>query len=296
VIWVSAAWAGGLHEAQEALILGHESMTTPAVEADPEALETLAWAEDLYRRGLYKEAWLAFDQAAFELGEAPEATRARFRAGESLWAADELGRAEQIFAAEGGYAFVLAEAETMYMRGNLTGAGLKLQLLPASDAVLYRQAWIWIREGEVAGAAGLLEQVPGGPLKGPAEELAAEVRAWEALPYRSPWRSVGLSALMPGAGQFLTGERREGVSVFLLTAALSGTSMALAQRDLRGGAALFGGFAVSAYALNLNAAARAAREHNEALDQERLDALEQDYELSIRLADEGMDLVPEVGP
>ena len=296
MIWVGAALAGGLQGAQEALILGHDSMTEEVVVADPEALETLAWAEDLYRRGLYDEAWLAFDQAAFELGEAPEATRARFRAGEALWAAGELGRAEQVFAAGSGYAFVLAEAETRYMRGDLEGAGLKLQMLPASDAVLYRQAWIWIRSGEVEGAVGLLEQVPGGALRVPAEGLAAEVASWEALDLRSPGVAGGLGAAVPGLGHLYARAPREGVSTLLLTGALAGTSVALWRRDHLGPAGLFGAFALTSHGLGIAGAVRAARTENARLEAERLERLQQDYELRMRLAEEGMDLVLEVGP
>ena len=293
-LW-SVAWAGGLQGAQEALILGHEQMSEPVVEADPEALETLAWAEDLYARGLYHEAWLAFDQARFELGEAPEAKRARFRAGESLWASEELARAEQTFAGGSGYAFVLAEAETMYLRGDLEGAGLKLQLLPATDAVLYRQAWIWLRQGEEIGAAGLLAQVPGGSLVEPAEAFAAEIEGWEALDRRHPGLALGLSAVVPGAGQVYAGSPREGVSAFLLTGALAGSSVALARREIWPAAAVSGGLAGVSYGFNLRDAVMTARGFNDALEQERLERLREKYELRMHLAEEGMDLVLEVG-
>ncbi|HJN72634.1 MAG TPA: hypothetical protein QGF58_01755 [Myxococcota bacterium] len=296
MILVGAALAGGLQGAQEALILGHESMTEEVVAADPEALETLAWGEDLYRRGLYEEAWLAFDQAAFELGEASEASRARFRAGEALWAAGELARAEQVFQSGSGYPFVLAEAETMYWRGDLQGAGLKLQLLPATDEVLYRQAWIWLREGEIEGAAGLLSQVSPGSLADPAAGLSAEIQAWQAPDRRHPGLAGGLSAVVPGAGQVYAGSPREGVSALLLTGVLAGSAGALARREVWGGAALFGGFALASYGVNIHGAVQAARAHNERLEAERLERLRARYELHMHLADEGMDLVLEVGP
>jgi TM2 domain-containing membrane protein YozV len=262
--------------------------------------------DDLYSRGWYDAAWLEYERVAHLAEQGPVADRARLMAGASLWemgreadAADHFSIMAERVEVSLVPMFRLCEAESRYRLGDLSDASRKLEalLLEPGEFVpeaTYRLAWIDLREGDPMAAAERLDELAGGPLGDPAEGLAEELRGWEPLPFRSPRAAGVLSAVVPGAGQFYVGERRDALTAFVINGLLIGTTATLLWRQnwfAAGGAGLAtAGF----YAGNIFSAVNAAQRRNRRLERARMAQVSADWEMFVQ-ADEGLGLTVSVG-
>ena len=86
--------------------------------------------------------------------------------------------------------------------------------------------------------------------------------------YKNPGVALGLSALIPGAGKWYAGRRRDALMSFLLTTSNAYLSYRFFKEkglsSVNGW--LFGGFALSFYAGNLFGSYKAAKEYNEGIN------------------------------
>ena len=133
LLLVSAALAGDVAEAHQALLLGQESLT----------------AEEKHEQNLaFEAAWKILEDGY------PDQALASFRAGE-------------------GYPAAVGEAVVLVRMERWDEAGLRLQRLPGDDEVLYLSAWVWMHQGYDVAAVALLVQVePTSPIHADALTLA----------------------------------------------------------------------------------------------------------------------------
>ncbi len=281
-------------------------VTAPELVADPAPGVDTGLADDLYARGWYDAAWLEYERAAYHLGVGPDADRARFLAGASLWgmgreadAADHYHlMAERVDPALVPL-FLLCEAESRYRLGDLTDADRKLEALiegpgDYADLATYRRAWIALRQGAPDAAAATLDAVPEGDLSASAAGLAEELRGWEPLPTRDPRLAGVFSAVLPGAGQLWVGEPRDALTAFLINGLLIGATVELARRHnwvATGGTGLA---AVGFYAGNIFSAVNAAQRRNRRLERSRMAQVSADWELHLEPTGE-LELAASIG-
>jgi TM2 domain-containing membrane protein YozV len=279
-------------------------VVAPPVAVAPEP--DTGFPDDLYARGWFDAAWLEYERVAYDLGSGTTADRARLMAGASLW---EMGReadAADHFAVMTervdpvlGPLFQLCEAESRYQLGDLADAGRKLEAVlltpgPYTPQVTYRLAWVDLRQGDPDAAATRLDALAGGPLGDPAEGMAEALRGWEPLPTRNPRAAGVFSALLPGAGQFYVGERRDALTAFVVNGLLVGTTAALLYRQNWYVAGASGLATAGFYAGNIFSAVNAAHRRNRRLERARMAQVSADWELSLA-PDDALGLEATVG-
>lgn len=178
----------------------------------------------------------------------------------------------------------LASAWAAGRSGDHDAALVELVGVDLPDAA-YLRAWSHLQLDQQSEALAALDSSSLGPLQPTATQLAGTVRAWEPLPRRSPGLAVGLSAVIPGAGQVYAGAPVQGAGSFLLHALAGVGAWWLVSQEQWVWAGVVGGVGGILYLNNLGDAWVRARRFQERRRQERMDDLVEEYEPGLELDD-----------
>lgn len=154
---------------------------------------------------------------------------------------------------------------------------------PDRDNVRLRIGWSRLRQGNWRDAGAEFDKVPpDSPLSGQAQWLAAESRAYPDRPEKSPALAGGLSAVLPGAGQYYVGRERDALVSFLLNGIFGWATLEAVHNRSRTTAGVLLFFESGWYFGNVYNAVSSAYKYNRDRRQEHLDRMSNQYGLSLR--------------
>lgn len=155
---------------------------------------------------------------------------------------------------------------------------------PLAEKAKWEIAWIYIHLENYSSAKKQLFLVKEDSLyQKPSRELANALDRLPHLPHKSPWVAGLLAGVIPGAGHFYMGKKKQAVFSFITNALLFfGTYEAFA-KEIYAAGGLMSFFSLNYYSGNIFGALNSAHKYNKAVREDYLERFRRKYNLSINL-------------
>ncbi|MBI4040749.1 MAG: hypothetical protein HY390_02660 [Deltaproteobacteria bacterium] len=92
---------------------------------------------------------------------------------------------------------------------------------PFQYPALYQRAWVFFLQHKQDAALEALDALKTSSYQPIGQAFSNEIKKWKELPFKSPWLAGGLSAILPGAGQWYTGHYWDGISALAVNSAFA---------------------------------------------------------------------------
>lgn len=281
-------------------VLSPLAVVSSAEDMGPEKI--MSFANYLFEQADYYRAITEYERLIFFYPKHPLAKTAAFQIAKSYLKGGKYTQAAQRFRAlaemhpddDIGIKSFLMTAEAYYQKGSFGRAIDVLESFissypsdPHIDAARIKIGLAYLRAGEWRKAREELRKVPDkSSLHEQAAALAVEAEQYPDIPRKSPALAGGLSAVLPGAGQFYIGRPRDAAVSFFLNGLFVWATVEAFRRDndVTGGILLF--FESGWYLGNVYNAVSGAHKFNRRAEERLLDDLQSRYDVLISRTEE----------
>jgi len=279
------------------LIVSLNFFITSLALSQEEEKSLIGFANYLFEKGHYYQAVTEYERFIYFNPHHPSIPEARLKIAHCYKLGEQYERAIELFRnLEDEYRDQDVGKEAAYQVGKCyyLSSDYELALIefknfiednphhPLVEKAKWEMAWAYIYLEDYSSANNQLHLIKeGSTYQTPSQELARALKQLPHLPHKSPLLAGLLSAVIPGAGHFYTGKKKQAIFSFITNSLLFFGSYEAFSKEIYTAGGFLSFFSINYYSGNIFGALNNAHKFNRKVREEYLDRIRKKYNLAI---------------